>query len=79
MKQSIREKHVTLIEEYQLLGSQLKQTTRESLAEKFDINVHALTGALRLTLDDFKLLKNVLDDRKKMLIRRKELRAYLHP
>lgn len=65
--------------EYQKLGSELKETTRTKLAEKFGLSVHLLTGINRIKIEDLILIKKILTDRKKSMNRRAELREYLHP
>jgi len=71
--------YLEAVAEYKKLGRELKNTTRYSLAEKFGIN-HCGMGIVRqLTIDDFKLLKAVLEDRAKTVERRGFLRRMIAP
>jgi len=70
---------IKLMAEYSDLGLELKTSTRIQIAEKFNVSVHLLTGIKELDLDDFRLIKDLLSNRRKNLERRAILRAYLHP
>jgi len=67
------------VEEYQKLGAELDNTTRYKLAEKFGVSAASMGLLRQLTIDDFKLLKAVLDDRTKTVERRKFLRRMIAP
>ena len=72
-------KYEIALSEYEELGEQLKHTTRKKIAEKFEIDHHALAGLVRLNVDDFELIKALIDDRMKIIAKRAKLRTYLHP
>jgi len=65
--------------EYLALGQELKNTTRESLAEKFGVSQSGFSTITKLTEDDFSLIKQILQDRRESMERRKFLRRMLNP
>ncbi len=78
-KRQYQPEYLALLDEYNKLGDELKNTTREKLAEKFEITAHALAAINILSLDEMRMLKNLLEDRKQTLKKRLELRRYLQP
>lgn len=69
----------TAVAEYLKLGRELENTTRYKLAEKFNVSICGMALLRQLTIDDFILLKEVLDDRAKTVERRKFLRRMIAP
>lgn len=63
--------------EYEKLGEQLKQMTAQAIAIKFEIHYSAITSLCRLDDDDIRLIREVMVERQKMMLRREELRMML--
>lgn len=61
-------------DEYLLLGQQLKQTTQAAIAKKFEVRADAISLISKLDNDDVRLIREMLNDRAKMLKRREQLR-----
>ncbi len=78
-KRQNQPEYLTLMDEYNKLGDELKNTTRSKLAEKFEVTVHALAAINILSLDEMRMLKDLLEDRKQTMKKRLELRRYLQP
>jgi hypothetical protein len=73
----LQEKNLKVLElkqEYENLGMQLKELTREKIAEKFLIQPYAVTAIFNLDSDDLALITELVKERNKMLARRKVLR-----
>ncbi len=64
-------------DEYLRLGKELKQTTGYSIAEKFGVHVMAVSSLARMDNNDLRLIRELLLDRKRSMVRRKELRLIL--
>ncbi len=64
-------------QEYDLLGVELKRTTREKLAEKFGLSPSGLSSISKLSLVEFALIKALVEDRQELLDRRKFLRQLI--
>ena len=60
--------------EYEKLGLQLNELTREKIAEKFEVNPNAITTIAGLELEDFLLIGELVIERERMVARRKVLR-----
>jgi len=76
-KKEFQPRYLTAVEEYKKLGDELKQTTRVRIAEKFDTDIYAIAGIAKLGLDDFRLIHELLQDRREMIAKRATLRAYI--
>lgn len=61
-------------DEYLLLGKQLKQTTQAAIAKKFEVRADGISLISKLDNDDVRLIREMLNDRIKMLKRREQLR-----
>jgi len=64
-------------QEYDSLGVELRRTTREKMAVKFGLSPSGMSSISRLTVDEFSLIKALIEDRQKSLDRRKFLRRLI--
>ncbi len=63
--------------EYKALGAELKNTTRDKLAEKFGVSHCGLAVISQLTIGDFALIKALIKDRNETMVKRKHLRLMI--
>ena len=63
--------------EYIKLGKQLSQMTTTAIAFKFEVHPSSITSLCKLEDDDIRLIREVIVERKKMILRRQELRLKL--
>jgi len=60
--------------EYLKLGLEKKQLTRAAIAEKFDIDPQSISGIAQIEIEDFHLIRALLEERKNIAVKRKHIR-----
>ncbi len=66
---------MSLKHEYKSLGETLRALTIKDIADKFDVPPSTVTSLFKITPEDIYLIKQLCDERKKMINRRKEIRT----
>ena len=77
MRKLVSDKVQSAHSEYLKIGLELKQLTVKAIAAKFDINHLAVTSIRRLDDDDLRLIRELIKERERLLLRRAELRVCL--